>query len=154
VNNKKEFSQQNCATAVSLRHRGRFWELPNRIFRWIWSHMQNGFSSWIRAPGGIVWWKNRESKISWHWPFKKALFLPTNSRNLLYQLKRLSFSLLDLNFMHQELSELKPEFLWGSYLETALLCRMNELYKIILHIFLPKYLIWSYFKWWVTSHLW
>jgi hypothetical protein len=26
--------------------------------------------SWIRDPGGIVWWKNRRSKISWHCPFK------------------------------------------------------------------------------------
>jgi hypothetical protein len=26
-----------------------------QIYRWIWSHMQNGFSSWIRALVGIVW---------------------------------------------------------------------------------------------------
>jgi hypothetical protein len=34
------------------------------------SHMQNVFRPWIRALGGIVWWKNRGSKISWHCPFK------------------------------------------------------------------------------------
>jgi hypothetical protein len=26
---------------------------------------------WIRGPGGIVWWRNRRPKISWHSPFKQ-----------------------------------------------------------------------------------
>jgi hypothetical protein len=45
-------------------------ELCKRLSRRKRSHMQNGFRPWIRALGGIVWWKNRGSKISWHCPFK------------------------------------------------------------------------------------
>jgi hypothetical protein len=41
--------------------------------RRIRSYIQNGFSPRIRALGGIVWWKNRGSKISWHCPFKTFL---------------------------------------------------------------------------------
>jgi hypothetical protein len=33
------------------------------------SRIQKGFSPWIRSPRGIVWWKNRRVKISWHCPF-------------------------------------------------------------------------------------
>jgi hypothetical protein len=32
--------------------------------------MRNGFSPWVRALGGVDWWKNRRSKISWQCPFK------------------------------------------------------------------------------------
>jgi hypothetical protein len=42
-------------------------ELYNFVSRLCWrkrNHMQNVFSLWIRAQGGIVWWKNRGSKIS------------------------------------------------------------------------------------------
>jgi hypothetical protein len=28
------------------------------------------FSPWVRGPGGIIWWKNRGSKMSWHCLFK------------------------------------------------------------------------------------
>jgi hypothetical protein len=34
------------------------------------THMQNGFSPWISALGGVDWWKNRGSKISCNCPFK------------------------------------------------------------------------------------
>jgi hypothetical protein len=43
----------------------------SRISRRFRSHMRNGYSPWIRALGGVDWWKkNRGSKISWHCPFK------------------------------------------------------------------------------------
>jgi hypothetical protein len=40
-----------------------------------WRHIWNGFSPWIRALRGIVWWKNRGSKILWHCPFKHKLYI-------------------------------------------------------------------------------
>jgi hypothetical protein len=45
----------------------------SRLSQQICSHMRNGFSPWIRALWGIVWWKNRGSKISWLCPFKKKV---------------------------------------------------------------------------------
>jgi hypothetical protein len=42
----------------------------NRFSRRIRSHMRNGFRPWTRALGGIVWWKNRGSKISYSCSFK------------------------------------------------------------------------------------
>jgi hypothetical protein len=74
------------ASAVSLRppnqlprktveayHFKRF----SRISRRNRSHIRNGFSPWIRALGGIVWWKKRWAKILWHFPFKEFCFLYT-----------------------------------------------------------------------------
>jgi hypothetical protein len=52
-------------------HRGNRLEY-NRFSRRIRSHLRNGFRPWIRALGGIVWWENRGSKISWHCPFKRT----------------------------------------------------------------------------------
>jgi hypothetical protein len=48
---------------------------PNRFFRRILGHMQNCFNPWIRALGGIDWWKNRGSKISCNCPFKEQITL-------------------------------------------------------------------------------
>jgi hypothetical protein len=49
----------------------------NRLSNLSWrirSHMQNGFSPWIRALGGIVQWKkNRGRKISWQCSFNKRI---------------------------------------------------------------------------------
>jgi hypothetical protein len=66
--------------------------LPNKTFSCIWcnwhrmhdccvrksitsrrirSRIQKGCSPWIRGPVGIVWWKNRGPKISWHCPFNR-----------------------------------------------------------------------------------
>jgi hypothetical protein len=41
-----------------------FRRLSKRLPRRIRSHMRNGFSPWIRARGGVDWWKNRGPKIS------------------------------------------------------------------------------------------
>jgi hypothetical protein len=38
--------------------------------------MRNGFSLWVRALGGVDWWKNQRSKISRHCPFKEDFFNP------------------------------------------------------------------------------
>jgi hypothetical protein len=55
------------------RNRG-IWTLQrlSGFSRLIRSHMQNGFSPWIRALGGNVWWNNRGWKISWHCPCKET----------------------------------------------------------------------------------
>jgi hypothetical protein len=52
------------------------------ISRLIRSRIQKGFSSWIRGPGGIVRWKNRGSKISWHCPFNAVTGTRNNCRTL------------------------------------------------------------------------
>jgi hypothetical protein len=48
------------------------------------SHMRNCFSPWIRDLGGVDWWKNRGSKISWHCPFNggfmKNCYLKKNTK--------------------------------------------------------------------------
>jgi hypothetical protein len=44
----------------------------NRFSRRIRNHMRNGFRPWIRNIYGVDWWKNRESKISWHCPFNSC----------------------------------------------------------------------------------
>jgi hypothetical protein len=61
-----------------IRSRGLNWDrgiqtlqLLFRFSRRILSHMQNGFSPWIRVLGGLFAEKNRGSKISWHCPFKR-----------------------------------------------------------------------------------
>jgi hypothetical protein len=44
-------------------------ELCKRLFKFSWlirSHMRNEFSPWIRALGGIVWWKKTEGQKSCH----------------------------------------------------------------------------------------
>jgi hypothetical protein len=46
----------------------------SRFSRRLRSHMRNGFSPCISAIGGIVWWKDRGSKISCHCPFKFCVF--------------------------------------------------------------------------------
>jgi hypothetical protein len=47
--------------------------------------MRNGFSPWIRALGGIVWWKkNRGSKISWQCPFNHCVFVHFMNKDFYY----------------------------------------------------------------------
>jgi hypothetical protein len=48
------------------------------LSRQIQSNMRNGFSPWIRALEGTVWWKNRGLKISWHCPFNFSFRLTNN----------------------------------------------------------------------------
>jgi hypothetical protein len=65
-NSKLHFRFQRCQW-----HRwNRFWRLSKRLSRRKRSHMRNGFSLIIRDLYGVDWWKNLESKISWHCPFK------------------------------------------------------------------------------------
>jgi hypothetical protein len=47
----------------------------SRLSSRIRSHMQKGLNPLIRGPGGIVWWNNQRSKISWHCPFKEKMCL-------------------------------------------------------------------------------
>jgi hypothetical protein len=51
---------------------------PTRTSRRIGSHIQHGFSPWIRALRGNVWWKNQGLKISWHCPFNMFGFCGFN----------------------------------------------------------------------------
>jgi hypothetical protein len=55
INIKGEHWQKNSVSAVSLRPRNPILaiseSIPNR------NHMRNSCRPWIRAPGGIVWWK-------------------------------------------------------------------------------------------------
>jgi hypothetical protein len=68
-NSNLHFRYQRCHW-----HRwNRFWRLLKRLSRRIRSHMRKGFSLLIRDLYGVDWWKNRESKISWHCPFKKLI---------------------------------------------------------------------------------
>jgi hypothetical protein len=34
--------------------------------------LQKGFNLWAKGPDGVVWWKNRRSKISWQGPFNSG----------------------------------------------------------------------------------
>jgi hypothetical protein len=66
-NSKLQFQFQRCHW-----HRwNRFSRLSKRLSRRIRIHMRNGFSPWVRALGGVDWWKNQRSKISCYCPFKK-----------------------------------------------------------------------------------
>jgi hypothetical protein len=49
-------------SAVLWRLRNLFSKILSRLSRQIPSHMQNGFSPWIRGIEGIVWWKTEGRK--------------------------------------------------------------------------------------------
>jgi hypothetical protein len=82
------------------RLKGHYHEIfgPRRIR----SHMRNGFSPWIRGPGGIVWWKkNRESKISWQCPFKMVSCTVLGSETQSFSQscnKNVTWSLIHINW--------------------------------------------------------
>jgi hypothetical protein len=53
----------------------QFSRLLKRLSRRIRNHMRNGFSPWVRALGGVDWWTNQRSKISWRCPFNIHIFV-------------------------------------------------------------------------------
>jgi hypothetical protein len=74
------FAYVNCSTPslqnyINLRGLSNKKNRPSKIRNssQIRSRIQQkGFSPLIRGPGGIDWWQNKRSKISWHCPFNAA----------------------------------------------------------------------------------
>jgi hypothetical protein len=60
------FSECGSGSSQKLPDLPRF---HSRISLRIRSQMQKGFNPWVKGPKGVVWWKNRRSKISWQGPF-------------------------------------------------------------------------------------
>jgi hypothetical protein len=48
--------------------------------------MQNGFSPWVRAQGGVDWWKIQRSKISCQCPFKQTTCKHTVYENFIVRM--------------------------------------------------------------------
>jgi peptidoglycan/xylan/chitin deacetylase (PgdA/CDA1 family) len=59
-NSKLHFRFQRC----HWYRWNRFSRLPKRLSRRIRSHMRNGFSLWVRALGGVDWWKKTRGRKS------------------------------------------------------------------------------------------
>jgi hypothetical protein len=105
------------------------------ISRRIRSRIQKRFSPWIRGPWGIVWWKNRRSKISWHYPFPRKHREALTSTDCWWEIVA-GLSIRIVENIVSPRTKILPRNSENCHTRQVIIALLNNIFKLILTIFL------------------